>query len=400
MRGFEHGSRVPLRLIAVSTTFGLGLVCAALMASASAQEIPRVFITVAPATLAAPDATTHLPLEIGPPGVVVQNSFLRVRGLPPSAALSDGYAVTAGNWSVPLAAARSLAVILPAEAEGRAEIAIDVVNVDGNVLAQARTVLVIASGSEDLDSPRPVETRPVETRPAETRPVEARPVEARPVETRPVETRPVETATIARPDLDPSPFAAIQRGFEVFLARTPRSDATALTPDQRSDMFRQFLTWAQNPVQVDVNVRLTALKGTGDLIGTVTVGNTEITVAGRREAALLIKPNLKGLRPGSYAFHVHEHANCDSAVKDREHVPGLGAGQPLWLSGTGAGQLAGPAFASYLGKLPNLEVDGNGTATKPVVAARLTLADVAHRSLMINASDEANSPRMACGRLN
>ena len=349
--------------------------------------------------LAAPDATTHLSLEIGPPGVVVHNSFIRVRGLPPSATLSDGYAVTAGSWSVPLAAARSLAIILPSEAEGRAEIAIDVVNVDGNVLAQARTVLVIASGSEDLDSPRPVETRPVEARP-----VEARPVEARPVETRPVEVRPVETAAIPRPELDPSPFAAIQRGFEVFLARTTnpkneKSDApTALTTDQRSDMFRQFLTWAQNPVQVDVNVRLTALKGTGDLIGTVTVGNTEIVVAGRKEAALLIKPNLKGLRPGSYAFHVHENASCDSALKDGEHVPGLGAGQPLWLSGTG--QLAGPVLASYLGKLPHLEVDANGTATKPIVAARLTLADVAHRSLMINASEEAQSPRMACGRLN
>ena len=153
--------------------------------------------------------------------------------------------------------------------------AIDAVNVDGNVLAQARTVLVIASGSEDLDAPRPAETRPVE---------------ARPVETRPEEARAVETTAIPRPDLDPSPFAAIQRGFEVFLARTRGDATTALTTDQRSDMFRQFLTWAQNPVQVDVNVRLTALKGTGDLIGTLTVGNTEIIVAGRKEAALLIKP--------------------------------------------------------------------------------------------------------------
>jgi Cu/Zn superoxide dismutase len=391
MRGFEHGRGVRLRLladwlpigVAVSTTLGLTLVLGAWVPPASAQESRRVFITVAPAMLAAPDATTHLSLEIGPPGVVVHNGFIRVRGLPPSAALSDGYAVTAGSWSVPLAAARSLAIILPSEAEGRAEIAIDVVNVDGNVLAQARTVLVIASGSEDLDAPRPAETRPVE---------------ARPVETRPEEARAVETTAIPRPDLDPSPFAAIQRGFEVFLARTRGDATTALTTDQRSDMFRQFLTWAQNPVQVDVNVRLTALKGTGDLIGTLTVGNTEIIVAGRKEAALLIKPNLKGLRPGSYAFHVHENANCDAEVKNGEHVPGLGAGQPLWLSGTG--QLAGPVLASYLGKLPHLEVDANGTATKPVVAARLTLADVAHRSLMINASEEAHSPRMACGRLN
>ena len=188
MRGFEHGRGVRLRLLAdwlpigfaVSTTLGLALVLGASVPPASAQKSRRVFITVAPAMLAAPDATTHLSLEIGPPGVVVHNSFIRVRGLPPSAALSDGYAVTAGSWSVPLAAARSLAIILPSEAEGRAEIAIDVVNVDGNVLAQARTVLVIASGSEDLDAPRPVKLGPRKLAPWKLAPWKPGPVEIRP----------------------------------------------------------------------------------------------------------------------------------------------------------------------------------------------------------------------------
>ena len=213
-----------------------------------------------------------------------------------------------------------------------------------------------------------------------------------------------EPAPIVKIDLDPSPLAAIQRGFDVFLARTSKNEkgdaANAVTPEQKAEMFRQFLTWAQNPLQVDVNVRLTTMKGAGELIGTFTVGNTEIMVAGRKEAALFIKPKLKGLRPGSYAFHVHEYANCELAVKDGEHVPGLGAGQPLWLSGTGTGQLAGPVFASHLGHLPHLEVDADGAAAKPVVAARLTLADIANRSLMIHASQDDQSARMACGRLN
>jgi Cu/Zn superoxide dismutase len=369
MRGFERGSRVRLRLIAVSTTFGLALVCTSLVQSASAQQPQRVSITVAPVIHAAPDDTTQLPVQIGPEGVVLQNSFIRVRGLPPSVDLSDGYAVSVGNWSVPLAAAGNLAISVPADAEGSSVLAIDVVNVDGSVLAQARTMLVIVPGSSE-DS----------------------------------QNRPVQTGSIVKPDLDPSPLAAIQRGFDAFLANTAkpksdRADATnALTPDQKAETFRQFLTWAQNPLQVDVNVRLTSLKGSGDLIGTVTVGNTEIMVAGRKEAALFIKPNLKGLRPGSYAFQVHENANCESALKDGEHVPGLAAGQPLWLSGTGL--VAGTVFASYLGKLPNLEVDGAGTATKPVVAARLTLADVANRSLMITENEDAHSARLGCGRLN
>ena len=113
---------------------------------------------------------------------------------------------------------------------------------------------------------------------------------------------------------------------------------------------------------------------------------------------MFIKPNLKGLRPGSYAFHVHENANCELAIKDGEHVPGLGAGQHLWLSGTG--HMTGTVFTSHLGNLPYLEAEADGTATKPVVAARLTLADVANRSLMIHATQDAYSARLACGRLN
>lgn len=369
MRGFERGNRVRLRLIAVGTTFGLTLVCGALVPSASAQQPQRVSITVAPVIHAAPDDTTQLPVQIGPQGVVLRNSFIRVRGLPPSVALSDGYAVTAGSWSVPLLAAGNLAISVPADAEGSSELAIDVVNIDGSVLAQAKTMLVIVPGSTENS-----------------------------------QHRNIESASIVTPDIDPSPLAAIQKGFNAFLANTAkprneRGDATnVLTPDQKAETFRQFLTWAQNPLQVDVNVRLTAMKGVGELIGTLTVGNTEIIVAGRKEAALFIKPNLKGLRPGSYAFDIHENANCESALKDGEHVPGLGAGQHLWLSG--AGYLAGSVFTSHLGSLPHLEVGADGTATKPVVAPRLTLADVANRSLIIHASQDDHSARLACGRLN
>jgi Cu-Zn family superoxide dismutase len=143
---------------------------------------------------------------------------------------------------------------------------------------------------------------------------------------------------------------------------------------------------------------MTSAQGMGELVGTLTVGNTEIMVAGRKEAGLLLKPNLKGLGPGLYAFHVHENANCGSAVKDGEAVPGLAAGSHLWLSGTG--QMSGTVFTSHLGNLPHLEVDADGTASKPIVAARLTLADVANRSLMIHATQDDYSARLACGRLN
>jgi superoxide dismutase, Cu-Zn family len=136
----------------------------------------------------------------------------------------------------------------------------------------------------------------------------------------------------------------------------------------------------------------------GEVIGTLTVKNTEIIVAGRKEAALFLKPNLRGLRPGLYAFHVHENPNCGSALQGGEPVAGLAAGSHLWLSGTG--ELSGTTFTSHLGNLPNLEVDADETATRVVIAARLTLADVANRSIIIHASRDDFSPRLACGRLN
>lgn len=85
-------------------------------------------------------------------------------------------------------------------------------------------------------------------------------------------------------------------------------------------------------------------------------------------------------------------------MKDGESVPGLGAGGHLWLSGTGV--MSGTTFASHLGDLADLEVDASGAARKPVVAARLTLADVANRSFMIHASQDDNSSRLACAVFN
>jgi Cu-Zn family superoxide dismutase len=354
---------------AAVTTLALDLTARTWVRPVWAQEAQRVSITVAPLTHAAPESKTQLSIQVRAQNSLPRNSFIRVRGLPPFAALSHGYAIASGSWSVPLIAAPGLAITVPAGTQGKSEIVIDLVGVDGSVLAEARTVLVIAPGSPVRD-----------------------------------QHQNVLSAATARPDLDPSPLAAIRKGFDAFLAlRTQTAGQkgekrSAPTTAQKADMFREFLTWAQNPLEVDVNVRLTSATGVGEVVGTLTVKNSEIIVAGRKETALYLKPNLRGLRPGLYAFHVHENPNCGPALKDGEPVPGLAAGSHLWLSGTG--ELSGTTFTSHLGNLPHLEVDADGTATKVVLAARLTLADVANRSIMIHASHDDFSPRLACGRLN
>jgi len=206
---------------------------------------------------------------------------------------------------------------------------------------------------------------------------------------------PAPSATTTPRPHEPSALAVLRKRFDELLAST---NTKALSTKRKAEMFEEFLVWPRNPFEIELVVRLTSASGVGQVIGILAVKNSEIVVAGRKEIALHIKPNVWGLHPGLYAFHVHENPNCGPALKDGKLVPGLAAGSHLWLSGTGS--LGGTTFSSHLGDLPDLEVDADGTARKPVVAARLTLADVVNRSFMIHASQDDNSARLACAPLN
>jgi Cu-Zn family superoxide dismutase len=268
------------------------------------------------------------------------------------AALSSGHALAPGTWAVPFGAAARLSIIMPREGEGRSDIVVSLVKMDGDVLAEARSVLVVAP--------------------------------------------PLAAASLS--NRDPSPLEAIRRQFDAFLAHTGATGQVKLSAEQKAEKFREFLTWPQNPLEVSVTVRLTSETSVGEVIGNINIKNGEFIVGGRKETALFLIPNLHGLHRGFYAFHVHEAQNCGPALQNGQPVPGLAAGSHLWLSGTGA--LSGTTFTSHLGNLPTLEVAADETATKVVVAARLTLADVANRSLMIHATQDDFSARLACGAVN
>jgi Cu-Zn family superoxide dismutase len=202
-------------------------------------------------------------------------------------------------------------------------------------------------------------------------------------------------ATAPRP-AESSAVAMLRKRFDELLANS--DEEWPPSAKRKAEMFEEFLAWPRNPFEIQLVVSLTSASGVGRIIGVLAVKNSEIMVAGRKEAALYIKPELSGLRPGRYAFHVHENPDCGPAMKDGRPVPGLAAGSHLWLSGTGA--MSGVTFGSHLGDLPNLEVDADGTARKPVVAARLTLADVVNRAFVVHASQDDNSDRLACAALN
>ena len=202
-------------------------------------------------------------------------------------------------------------------------------------------------------------------------------------------------ALVDNPDAFPSVMKPIKKAFNKYVTSETGTTTVALAADKKQKLFDKFLSWPNNPTQLKVVMRMTARNGVGRTIGTVTALNTEIAIGNRRETALLLKPDLKGLKPGKHAFHVHENPSCGPSIKDGNRVPGLAAGGHILLAGTG--QYAGVKFGAHLGDLPDLEVKPDGTVKGQLIVPRLTLADIANRALMIHASQDDESARMACG---
>lgn len=103
-------------------------------------------LAVAPLTLAEPASSARLRVQVqlGPKQALPPSTFIRIRGLPPSVAVVEGHAVTAGTWAVPLAALPDLMITVPDGIQGWSEVAMTLVTADGAVLAEAKTKLVVA----------------------------------------------------------------------------------------------------------------------------------------------------------------------------------------------------------------------------------------------------------------
>jgi hypothetical protein len=105
----------------------------------------RPTVSVGPTISAEPGAQAPLTIRIGPPEAVPKGSFIRVRGLPPTVALSEGHSVAPGSWAVPIAALPNLKLTLPASASGKSEVSISLVGLDGSVLSEAKSTLVVTA---------------------------------------------------------------------------------------------------------------------------------------------------------------------------------------------------------------------------------------------------------------
>jgi hypothetical protein len=82
---------------------------------------------------------------------VPKDSFLRIRGLPSEAKLSEGHEIGPGSWAVPLDALSNLEIIIPAGLYGRSEVAISLVDVGGLPLSEAHTLFVIETSKQKAE---------------------------------------------------------------------------------------------------------------------------------------------------------------------------------------------------------------------------------------------------------
>lgn len=110
---------------------------------AQAPAAEGLQIAVAPTVAAEPASMALLPIKVSPTDALPKNTFIRVRGLPPTVSLSEGYVTAPGAWSVPINALANLKMIVPVGVSGRSELSISLVAEDGAVLAQAQTILAI-----------------------------------------------------------------------------------------------------------------------------------------------------------------------------------------------------------------------------------------------------------------
>jgi hypothetical protein len=134
---------IPFRLIlpalAGLASGALGLVGAM---PASAQT-DRPIVSIAATVTAEPATQAPFPIRIGPASSIPRDSFVKVRGLPAMAALSDGHAIAPGSWAIALNALPNLKILVPAGVTGTADVVVTLVGLDGAVLAEARSTLVI-----------------------------------------------------------------------------------------------------------------------------------------------------------------------------------------------------------------------------------------------------------------
>jgi hypothetical protein len=131
---------------------------------ARAEGVP--VIKVEPAILAQPASKVAMPIQLEPSGVFTAHTFIRLRGLPRSVSLTEGFAIGPGVWAVGLLDLAKLNINVPVDVSGRANFVITLVDVEGTILAEATSALVVGPAVVFAPDREPAESLETENKPA------------------------------------------------------------------------------------------------------------------------------------------------------------------------------------------------------------------------------------------
>jgi hypothetical protein len=137
-------------------------------AAAQSYDAPR--ISVAPRIMAEAETQAPIRIEVEPRGAVPPQSFVNLRGLPPSVGLTEGHSIAPGAWAVPLNGLPGLRAYIPPGLAGESVITINLLGVDGRLLAAARTTLVVQPRSTARVEPTPPPPMPAPAMPQQVMP--------------------------------------------------------------------------------------------------------------------------------------------------------------------------------------------------------------------------------------
>lgn len=109
---------------------------------AAAAQVP-VTLELPPQLHSEPGTSPRLDVKVSPGAVLPPNTFVRIKGLPPAIEPSEGHQIVAGSWAVPLDGLANLRLKVPGGVEARSDITVTLVSIDGRVLAEQRSMLIV-----------------------------------------------------------------------------------------------------------------------------------------------------------------------------------------------------------------------------------------------------------------
>jgi hypothetical protein len=151
----HHGRR---RKAALSLAFGLSLFSVGSVAGiekAAAQSSAEAISLIVPSAFQlVPGVEAILPLQIKAAAALPRRAIVLVRGLPTSVTLSEGRLFESGVWGIPAADVAKVKMSADDAVPGRNEVNISLVAIDGTLLAEARSSLVIMAGASGAQAGR------------------------------------------------------------------------------------------------------------------------------------------------------------------------------------------------------------------------------------------------------